>query len=154
MKKITVAILLGTLFVIMVSGCVDTASTTSGELHVIYVRNLNVLVTRIGVEGSYYLGTGSTQTETYYVFHEQDSQGYSAIKTAPAECSAYVEDIKQGASPIVEKIYCANSWGQTQLCMFADGTPEVVGSCNNYYLFHIPEGTVASIYDLGLVPNR
>ncbi len=124
-----------------------------------YKRDLAVLTTRSNLSGLFFLASGVINTEPMYVFIEVDSKGLSVVKSVPIIEGAYQEDIVI-EKPYVERFRCVEAVNSPINCAKnIEGVPEAFEPrpwppmCN-FYIFHIPKGSVASTYDLGFTPQH
>jgi hypothetical protein len=121
-----------------------------------YKRELSALTMKVGVSGSFYLASGSFGSDPIYIFVEKDNFGMSAVKSIPVQKGVYIEDIIVGETPYVEFYDCKDG-GLGVYCSSVEGAPEVLDSgysSYNYYVFHVPQGTLATSYDLGFSPPQ
>lgn len=121
-----------------------------------YKRELSALTMRVGVSGSFFLASGSFGSNPIYIFVETDDSGMSAVKSVPITYGVYVKDIQEGSTPFVEYYTCEYADGTGSNCLGVEGVPEVISNTyiSYYYVFHIPQGTLATSYDLGFTPPQ
>lgn len=132
------------LLVVVVATLLSACEGTKEQVDLKYSRELTSLAIRSGVSGSFFLGSGSVNSDPVYIFAEKGEDGLVAVKIIPHTIGVYKEDVGNGETSYVEFYRCPN------YCRYS--LPQALQgsySLQSFYVFHIPSGSVASVYDLG-----
>lgn len=95
----------------------------------------------MGVEGSFFLGSGNIDSEMKYVYAQETEKGIT-IKTVDAD-NAYIKYIDEGEDPYIEKIEYHHESGFVEWLF----SPAVL---YHETFIYVPEGTVKNVYNVDL----
>lgn len=94
----------------------------------------------MGVEGSFFLGSGSVDSEMKYIYMEKTEKGMRIADPIDTE-NAYINYIEEGETPRIEKVWYKTD---SDLLNFLFIFP------NSETYIYVPEGTVKEVYNIDL----
>lgn len=128
-------VLIGILLLISGNGALSINLT---ESEVVETKPIYAISDTMGVEGSFFLGSGCVDSDMKYVYAENTNKGIK-LKTIDTD-KAYVKYVDKKTDPYIEKIKLSHKEGF--------GT-WLFGNPYKYeYIFYVPEGTVKNVYNI------
>lgn len=94
----------------------------------------------MGIEGSFFLGTGSVDSEMKYVYMTKTDKGMKIAEPIDTK-DAYINYIEEGEAPRIEKVHYITD---SDLLNFLFIFPQ-----SETYIY-VPEGTVKEVYNIDL----
>lgn len=132
----TIGLLVG--FFVWLIGCVVITPT---EPVVTDTVPIYAMSDTMGVEGSFFLGSGNVDSEMKYIYAQETEKGIT-IKTVDAD-NAYIKYIDEGEDPYIKKIEYHHESGFVEW-LFAPA------ALHHETFIYVPEGTVKNVYNVDL----
>lgn len=123
------------LIIAVFGGCICNPQVPEVETTYIYAMS-----DTMGVEGSFFLGSGSIDSEMKYIYMEKTEKGMKIADPIDTE-NAYINYIEEGEAPRIEKIhYITDNNVLNFLFIFPHSETYI----------YIPEGTIKEVYNIDL----